>query len=192
MARPVGAPAQFEVPAPFGHSVEDRLGEIRVVQDPPPRGQRFVRGEDHRTLMQVPVVDDLKEDVRRVGPVAEIADFIDDQDVRMRVARQRLAKLAVARGRGEILDQRRRRGEERVEAILDGTVSDGDRQVRLAGAARSADDEGWRWVMNSGPSALPSSERRTADWKVKSYSSMVLRNGKCARCTHRWMRVCAR
>src|SRR5713226_8817460 len=60
----------------------------------------------------------------------------------MRVARQRLAELAVAGGRGEVLDQRRRRGEERVEAVLDGAVGDRDRQVRLAGTTRPADDEG--------------------------------------------------
>ena len=45
----------------------------------------------------------------------------------------------------------------------------------------------WPPVTNSGPRALPSSESRTADWKVKSYSSMVLRNGKRARRTQRWM-----
>src|SRR5437899_9867268 len=59
----------------------------------------------------------------------------------MRVARQRLAELAVAGGRGEVLDQRRRRGEERVEAVLDGAVGERDRQVRLARTARPAEDE---------------------------------------------------
>jgi len=43
----------------------------------------------------------------------------------------------------------------------------------------------WPWVMKSALRALPSSERRTPDWKVKSNSSTVLRNGKWARCTQR-------
>jgi hypothetical protein len=38
--------------------------------------------------MQVAVVDDLKEDVGGVGPVAEIADLVDDEHVGMRVVGQ--------------------------------------------------------------------------------------------------------
>ena len=192
MAGPIGAPAQFDVAAALEHAVEDRLGEIRIVQDPAPRGERLVRGEDHRPPVQVAVVDDLEEHVGRVRPVAEIAHLIDHQHVRMRVGRQRMPQAAPAGGERQVGDQRRRRGEDGVEAVLDGAVGDGDGQVRLAGAARPAEEQRVAAVTNSGLNALPRSERRTADWKVKSYSSMVLRNGKWARRTQRWMRVCAR
>ena len=40
------------------------------------------------------LVDDVEEHVGRVGAVREIADFVDDQDRRMRVGRQRLRELA--------------------------------------------------------------------------------------------------
>ena len=142
MASPIGAPAQFDVPAAFEHTIEDRLGQIRVVQYAAPRRQGLVGGEDHGPVVQVPIVDDLEEDVGGIGPIAEVADFIDDEDVGMRVARQRLPQLPIACGPREIFDQGGRRGEEGIEAILDGAVGDRDREMRLAGAARPAEDEG--------------------------------------------------
>ena len=81
-------------------AIEDRLGEIVVVEDPPPGGQRFVRREDHGSVMQVAVVDDLEQDIGRIGAVAETADLVDDQDVRVGVGGQDLALAAFAGGRG--------------------------------------------------------------------------------------------
>ncbi len=47
-------------------------------------------------------------------------------------------------------------------------------------------------MTKSGESAEPSSARRTVDWKVKSKSSMVFRNGKLRALRERAMRVCWR
>jgi hypothetical protein len=84
------------VPTPLEDPIQDGLGEIRIMEDPAPGGERFVRGEDHRAMMQVALVDDVEEHVGGIGPVAEIAYFVDDQHVRMGVGRQRMAKLALA------------------------------------------------------------------------------------------------
>src|SRR6266571_9259384 len=91
----------------------------------------------------------------------------------MRVARQRLAELAVAGGRGEVLDQRRRRGEERVEAVLDGAVGDRDRQVRLARTARPAEDE--RVALRDELRAEGTAEEREADGGLEGEVVLVER-----------------
>ena len=49
---------------------------------------RLVGGEDHRALAQVAVVDDVEEHVGGVGAVGEVADLVDDEHVRVSVARR--------------------------------------------------------------------------------------------------------
>jgi hypothetical protein len=53
----------------------------------PPRLQRLVGRKDQRAMPPVPLVDELEEHVAGVGAVGEIADFVDDEDRRMRVGR---------------------------------------------------------------------------------------------------------
>jgi len=77
VARAVGGATQFEETAALEDAVQDRLGQIGIVQDPAPRGEGFVRREKHRAVVQVAFVDDVEEDVGEVGPVGEIADFVD-------------------------------------------------------------------------------------------------------------------
>ena len=141
MPGPIGGAAQLEMPPPLQHAVEDGLGEIGVVEDPAPGAQRLVSREDHGALMQVALVDDVEEDVSRIRPIAEIADLVDHEDVGMGVGREDVAEPALARGRGELVNEGGRRGEPRLEAILDSAVGDGDGEMGLAGAARPAGDE---------------------------------------------------
>ena len=47
---------------------------------------------------------------------------------------QGLAQAALAAGGGEIVDELRGGGEERRDAVLDGAVGDGDRQMRFPSA----------------------------------------------------------
>jgi len=47
----VGRAPQFEMTPTLENAVEDRLGEIPIVEDPPPGRQGFVGGEDHRPVM---------------------------------------------------------------------------------------------------------------------------------------------
>ena len=103
VAGPVGRALEFDVPAALEHSIEDRLGQIRVVEDAAPGGERLVGRQDHGAAMQVAVVDDLEEDVRRIDAVAEIADLIADEDTGMRVAGQDLAEATVPTGPGQVV-----------------------------------------------------------------------------------------
>ncbi len=77
--------------------------------------------------MQVAVVDDLVEDIRGVGPRAEVAHPVDHHDAGMGVGRQGLAESSLTRGGGQVVDQGRRGCEGLVEAVLDGPVGDGHR-----------------------------------------------------------------
>ena len=76
MPGPVGRPAQLKVSPPLEHTIEDSFSQVGIMEHASPRAERLVGSEDHRTTMQVPVVDDLKEHVRRVRAIAEIADFV--------------------------------------------------------------------------------------------------------------------
>jgi hypothetical protein len=73
------------------------------------------------------LVDDVEEHVGRVGAVREITHFIDDEDGRMRVSRQGVRQLAGAKGCRQVVDERRRGGEERIEAVLNRAVGDRNR-----------------------------------------------------------------
>ena len=131
MAGAVGRSAQLKMPAVLKDPIEDDLGKIRVVEDPPPGMQGLVGREEHRAVMQAALVDDMEEHIGRIGSIAEVAHLVNDQDVRMGVSRQGVAEAALARGRREVINERRRRGEARLETILDRAVGNGDGEVRL-------------------------------------------------------------
>jgi hypothetical protein len=58
-------------------AVDDRVREVFVMQHAPPLVQRFIRGEDHRALLPMPIVDDVKEHIGGVGAAREVADFVN-------------------------------------------------------------------------------------------------------------------
>ena len=95
---------------------------------------RLVGGEDHRPFAQMPIIDHVVEHVGGLRAVREIAHLVNHQDMRVRVAIERLVQAALPTRIGQILDQLGGGGEERVEAVLDRAVRDGDRQVRLPAA----------------------------------------------------------
>ena len=54
--------------------VENGSGEVGVVRDAVPVLERLVGGEDHEAAATVALVDDMEQDLGRVGAVGEIAD----------------------------------------------------------------------------------------------------------------------
>jgi len=78
-------------------------------------------------MAEVPLVDEVEKKVCRVGAVAEIADLIDDEHVRLQVHGEGLTELAAGGGNGELVNQCGRRAEEGRETVLDGAVGDGNR-----------------------------------------------------------------
>ena len=75
-----------------------RVREILVVQHAPPCFERFVRREDHRAMASMTFIDDMKQHVRRIGAVREVAHLVDYQDGGMCVRRQRVRELAGPKG----------------------------------------------------------------------------------------------
>lgn len=111
----------------------------------------------------VSLVEDMEEHVGGIGALREIADFVDDEDRRMRVGRQGLRELAGAKRRRAIVDQGGGCCEEGVEAVLNRAVRDGNRQVGLAAAGLPARMSDRLSVTKSGQSAEPSIWRRNDD-----------------------------
>lgn len=110
----------------------------------------------------MPLIDDVKQHVRGVRTVGEIADFVDDQDRRMSIGRQGHGQFADAKAGGQIVDQGRSRREERIEAVLNRTVGVCDRGVRFAASGFAGEDDR-RSVTKSGASAEPSMCSRSDD-----------------------------
>ena len=133
--------AQLHQPPALEHAIEDGLGEVGVVQHQPPRGERFVGGEDHRSPVQVTLVDDLEHQIGGVTTDGQVADLVDHQHRGVRVVRQRPGQFAAPRGPGEGLDHLGGAGEQGLVAVLDGAVGDGDGEVSLAGPGRPAEDQ---------------------------------------------------
>ena len=127
--------------SPFQDTVDDGRGQIVVVEDRSPLPRVLVGREDHRAALQVPVVDDVEQDVGGVRTVGEVADFVDDQDVGVSVARQGLRKPAGTEGGGQLVDQLRGGDEEGIESVLDGSVGDGDRQMGLSATGLTDEDQ---------------------------------------------------
>ena len=90
----MGRAAELEQAAAFEGTIESGLSEIRVVEHLAPGAQRLTGGEEHRPLMQIPLVDQVIEHIGGIRPVAQIADLIDHEDVRMRVEREHVAQAA--------------------------------------------------------------------------------------------------
>jgi hypothetical protein len=76
-------PIEREQSAALKDAVEDRVGQVFIMQHAAPGRQRLVRGENHGALLPMAVIDDMEEHVGRVGAVGKVADFVDNQDVRV-------------------------------------------------------------------------------------------------------------
>jgi hypothetical protein len=125
----------------FQHPVDDRGSEVIVVQDGAPGVGVLVRREDHRALRLMAMIDDVIEHVRRIGAVGQVADLVDDEDIRRDVATERVGEATVARCDRKIFDQLGGADEERVEAVLDRPIADRDGDVRLAAPRLSVEHE---------------------------------------------------
>src|SRR5262249_30440756 len=125
----------------FEHSIDDHFGQVGIMEDLRPRGQRLVGGKDDRSIVQMPLIDHLEEGVGGVEGIGEVAKLINHQDVRGNVGSQGLTEPSLARSVGEFLDEIIRLPKEGGAAVLDGLIGNGDGEVRLAHSRGSAEDE---------------------------------------------------
>ena len=89
----------------------------------------------------MPIVHYMEEHVGGVRPVGQISDLIDGEDVRVRVGCQRFLEISTLAGVREVLDEFRRGGEESLEAVLDGAIPDGHRQMSLPSAGLTVQNQ---------------------------------------------------
>src|SRR6267154_3138484 len=83
----------------------------------------------------------MEEHVGGVRPRGQISDLIDYQNVRVGIGRERLLEVSSLASIGKLLDEFRRGGEERLEAVLDGSVPDGHRQMSLPPTGLTVQDQ---------------------------------------------------
>ncbi len=151
----VGATAHREVGASLQEPIENRFSQISIMQHLAQRRQRLVRREEHRAVREVALVDDAVEHIRRVGRVREVAELIDHKHVRMEVGLERPVEPSLRRGAGELADEDVGPHEARLVAMLDGAIGEGDREMRLPGAARPAEDRAAPLGDKLGPEIAP-------------------------------------
>ena len=63
---------------PRSRTIDDGLPEVLVVQHTPPRLQRFVRRKDYGPMSAMPLIHHVKEHVRGISAVREMAHLVDD------------------------------------------------------------------------------------------------------------------
>ncbi len=83
----------------------------------------------------------MEEDVGGVRALGQVSHLVDEEDVRVRIGRQRLMEASLPASVGEILDELRRGRKEGFEAVLNGPLPDGDRQMGLAAARLAQKDQ---------------------------------------------------
>src|SRR5436309_88881 len=87
------------------------------------------------------LVDDVEEHVRGVRAVGEIADLVDHEHLWMRVECKRVAQASLATRARQLVDERGRGDEERIEAVLDRAIRDRNREMRLAAPRLARQDQ---------------------------------------------------
>ena len=69
---------------------------LSATKNPTPLAQRLVRGEEHRLLVQIAMVDHLKEHIGGVSAVRQISYLVDYENVGLHIGRQRVTQSAFA------------------------------------------------------------------------------------------------
>ena len=134
----IGRAVQERQATVLKHAVDDGLGEVMVVQDIAPCGERrLVGSEQHRAATLMAFVDDVEQDVGGIGSVGQIANFVDDQNVGLHEESELLLQPALAAGQGESLDQHRGGDKASGEAVLDSAVGDDDDQMEASVQGRA-------------------------------------------------------
>lgn len=162
---PVRLSDELDVPTPREDTIDDRVGEVGIVEYILPKFKVLVGGDDHRSLFEVSLVDDLEEDVGGVSRVAEVPEFVDDEHVGLDVVCERLSQATAFRCVGEVVDDVARFIEERRAAVLNGLVGNGDREMCFSEAGLSGEDECPPFADEFG--SEEGSEKRHLDGRLK-------------------------
>ena len=80
----------------------------------------------------------MEEHIRRIGAVREIPHFVDQEYGRVNVPREHVGELSISTRGGEFVDELGRGDTERIEAVLNGAISNRDGQMRLPASGLTA------------------------------------------------------
>src|SRR5258705_10140501 len=118
--------------------VEDRGGQDLVAEDGAPLRHHLV-GRNEQTAALVAARDELKEEMRAAAFEGQIAELIDEEELRLTVKHQPIRELSVRFGfreRGQECGGTRE--EDGVPGLDDG-AAECDREMRFADARRAED-----------------------------------------------------
>ena len=105
-SKPVAVAADRQHMAMVQEPVEDRGGDHGIGEHRAPFGNATVRRDQHGAGFVAPA-DQLEEQVRGVGLQWQVAEFVDDQELRLRQRQQLFVQAPLAVRLGEASDQRR-------------------------------------------------------------------------------------
>jgi hypothetical protein len=80
-----GGSIEVDKASAFEDAIQDGGRQILVVQHSSPLAEGLIGGKDHRSFSQVAIVDHVKQNIGGIRTVGQVANFIDDQNVRMGV-----------------------------------------------------------------------------------------------------------
>jgi hypothetical protein len=116
--------------------VEDRGGDHLVAEDLAPLRDHLVGREQHAAAL-VATRDELEEQIRAALLEGQIAQLIDDEELRLREEADLLGEATFGFGLRKRADERRRRDEEDGVSGLDDGAAEADREVSLADTRRA-------------------------------------------------------
>ena len=117
-----------------GQPVEQGCGHLGVAEHAGPLGKRQIGGDDHRSTL-VEAADQVEQHLPARTREGQVAQLVQDHEVRARQLRGQAPRLAGPRLGLELIDQNNRVEEARPRRALTHAVRpDGDGQVRLARA----------------------------------------------------------
>src|SRR5882672_7782947 len=137
---PVRVAADVQGHGVMQHAIEDRGGDHAVAEHVGPGREALVTGEDHRPAL-VAATDQLEEEVRAKPIDRQVADLVDDEQLRSGVDLELVVQAAFAARLREGADHRRCGGELHSVAGLDRLEPEPDAQVCLAYAGWAEDDD---------------------------------------------------
>jgi len=130
--RSPGATSELDVPPIFQDAVEERLGEILVMEHITPSPQRLVGGEKGRSALDVPGIDDGVQDIGRIGGMREVAELINDEHFGGDKGLCGISELTDFCRLGELIDEMGGDDVPGIVASLYGSECNGDGQMGLS------------------------------------------------------------
>src|SRR5579864_595665 len=120
-------------------AIEDRGRQDVVAEDRAPLRHDLVGG-DQQAAAFVPAGDELEKEMSAASLERQVAELVDDEQLRLRVKHQAVAELSVGFGFRQRRQERGGAGKEYRVAGFDDGAPERDREMRLPDAGRAEDE----------------------------------------------------